>query len=69
VPRGTPQPIADQLHADLIKILQHPAMKGFIDREGGFPIGNSSREFAEAITRDIAKYALAVKESGARPDQ
>ncbi len=69
VPRGTPQPIADQLHADLIKTLQHPAMKGFIEREGGYPIGNTSKEFAEAITRDIAKYAQAVKESGARPDQ
>jgi tripartite-type tricarboxylate transporter receptor subunit TctC len=69
VPRGTPQAIVDQLHADLLKILQHPTMKNFIDREGGYPIGNTPREFAQAIDRDVAKYAQAVKASGARPDQ
>jgi len=69
VPRGTPQPIVDQLHADLIKILQHPLMKNFIEREGGYPIGNTQKEFEEAIARDIAKYAKAVKASGAKPDQ
>jgi tripartite-type tricarboxylate transporter receptor subunit TctC len=68
-PRGTPQAIVDQLHADLMKILQHPTMKNFIEREGGYPIGNTPKEFEEAIARDIAKYAKAVKDSGARADQ
>ena len=67
--RGTPQAIVDQLHADLIKILQHPTMKNFIEREGGYPIGNTPKEFEDAIARDIAKYAKAVKASGAKPDQ
>jgi len=69
VPRGTPQAIVDQLHADLMKTLQHPTMKNFIEREGGYPIGNTPKEFEEAIARDIAKYAKAVKSSGAKPDQ
>lgn len=68
-PRGTPQPIVDQLYSDLMKILQHPTMKNFIEREGGYAIGNSPKEFEEAIARDIAKYAKAVKASGAKPDQ
>ncbi len=69
VPRGTPQPIVDQLHADLVKALQHPSMKNFIEREGGYAIGNTPKEFEQAIARDIAKYAAAVKSSGAKPDQ
>jgi len=69
VPRGTPQSIVTQLHADLMKILQHPTMKNFIEREGGYSIGNTPKEFEEALARDIAKYAKAVKASGAKPDQ
>jgi tripartite-type tricarboxylate transporter receptor subunit TctC len=69
VPAGTPQPIVQQLHADLVKSLQHPAVKGFIDREGGYAIGSSSKEFEDFIRREILKYAQAVKASGAQPDQ
>lgn len=68
-PTGTPQAIVQQLHADLVKSIAHPAVKGFIDREGGYAIGNSPKEFEEVIRREIAKYAQAVKTSGAQPDQ
>lgn len=67
-PRGTPQPIVQQLHADLIKSLQHPTIAGYIEREGGYPIGNTSREFEEVITREIEKYAKVIRASGARAD-
>lgn len=53
VPRATPQNIVSQLHADLIKALQHPSMKGFIEREGGYAIGNTQKEFEDALMRDI----------------
>jgi tripartite-type tricarboxylate transporter receptor subunit TctC len=69
VPRGTPQPIVDQLHADVVKALQHPSMKNFIEREGGYAIGNTPKEFEQVIVRDIAKYAAAVKSSGAKSDR
>lgn len=69
VPRGTPQSIVTQLHADLLTILKHPTMKGFIDREGGFAIGNTPKEFEAVIAADIEKYAQAIKLAGARSDQ
>jgi tripartite-type tricarboxylate transporter receptor subunit TctC len=68
-PRGTPQAIVQQLNSDLIKSLAHPTIKGYIEREGGYAIGNSSAELAQVIERDIIKYAKVIKTSGARPDQ
>jgi tripartite-type tricarboxylate transporter receptor subunit TctC len=68
-PRATPQAIVQQLHADVVKSLAHPAVKGYIEREGGYAIGGSSKELEQVITRDIEKYAKVIKASGARPDQ
>jgi tripartite-type tricarboxylate transporter receptor subunit TctC len=68
-PAGTPPAIVQRLQADLVKSIQHPDVKGFINREGGYAIGNTSAEFAELIRRDVEKYGKLVKSSGARPDQ
>ena len=68
-PRGTPQAIVQQLHADLVKSLAHPAIKGYIEREGGYAIGGSPKELEQVIAQDIEKYAKVIKASGARPDQ
>jgi len=67
-PRGTPQSIVQQLHADLVKAMQHPTIAGYIDREGGYPIGNTPKEFEDVIAREIEKYAKVIRASGARVD-
>lgn len=67
-PRGTPQTVVQQLHSDLLKSLKHPTIAGYIEREGGYPIGNSSKEFEEVIAREIEKYAKLVRASGASVD-
>ncbi len=67
-PRGTPQAVVQQLHSDLVKALQHPTIAGYIEREGGYPIGNSSKEFEDVIGREIEKYANVIRASGARVD-
>ena len=66
-PTGTPQAIVQRIHMHIVKSLQHPDLKGFIDREGGYAVGNTPAEFVEVITRDIEKYGKVVKSSGARP--
>jgi len=66
---GTPQPIVQRLHAMLVKSLQHPDVKGYIEREGGYAIGNSMADFVQVIARDIDKYGKLVRASGAKADQ
>jgi tripartite-type tricarboxylate transporter receptor subunit TctC len=63
-----PQAIVQRIHAHIVKSLQHQDLKGFIDREGGYAVGNTPAEFVEVIARDIEKYGKVVKSSGARPD-
>jgi len=67
-PRGTPQAIVQQLHADLVKAMQHTTIAGYIEREGGYPIGNTPREFEDVLAREIEKYAKVIRASGARAD-
>jgi tripartite-type tricarboxylate transporter receptor subunit TctC len=67
-PTGTPQAIVQRIHAHIVKSIQHRDLKGFIEREGGYAVGNTPAEFVEVIARDIEKYGKVVKSSGARPD-
>lgn len=67
-PAGTPQPIISQLHAEVVKSLQHQDLKNFQQREGAEPVGNTPAEFAALINREIEKYARIIKLSGAKVD-
>jgi len=66
-PAGTPRPLVERIHADVLKILQDPE---FRDREmlarGYEPSGLGLDEFAALIARESAAAAVMVKISGAR---
>lgn len=53
----------------MIKGIQHPSIKNFIEREGGYAIGNSQEAFKAVLAKDMEKYGKLVKSSGAKPDQ
>jgi len=65
---GTPRPIIDQLHRDVVTVLKMPDVRERLEVQGVGIIGNSPDEFARVIKTDIAKWAVAVKASGARVD-
>jgi tripartite-type tricarboxylate transporter receptor subunit TctC len=67
-PAGTPVAIINRIHAEVVKSLQHPDMKNYMQREGAEPVGSTPAEFAAHISREIDKYAKIIKMSGARPD-
>ena len=67
-PAGTPPAIINQLHAEVVKSLQHQDMKNFMQREGAEPVGSTPAEFAAHVNREIEKYAKIIKASGAKPD-
>jgi tripartite-type tricarboxylate transporter receptor subunit TctC len=67
-PAGTPVAIINKIHAEVVKSLQHPDMKNYMQREGAEPVGSTPAEFAAHISREIDKYAKIIKMSGARPD-
>lgn len=67
-PAGTPSAIINQLHAEVVKSLQHQDMKTFMQREGAEPVGSTPAELAAHIQREIEKYARIIKASGAKPE-
>ena len=66
VPAGTPQPIVDKIHADLVAVLRMPEIKDKLGALGAEVVGNTPEQFAAWNRSEIAKWAKAIKESGAR---
>ena len=67
-PAGTPAVIVNRLHAEVIKALQHSESKTFMRSEGAEPVGSTPAEFAAFFAREVDKFALIVKLSGAKPE-
>jgi len=67
-PAATPATVVSRIHAEVVKSLQHPDVKAFMQREGAEPVGSSPAEFTAFFSREIDKFAKIVKSSGAKPD-
>ena len=68
VPAGTPKDIVDKLHTDFVTVLRMPDIQERLAQLGGVVVGNTQEQFAAWNRDEIAKWAKAVKQSGARGD-
>lgn len=68
VPVGTPKDIVDKIHTDLVAVLRMPDVQERLSASGAVLVGNSQAEFAAWNRNEIAKWARAVKASGAKGD-
>jgi tripartite-type tricarboxylate transporter receptor subunit TctC len=64
-PTGTPQEAITRIYEETAKVLQLPDVKERMAAAGQNPIGSTPQEFAVYIQREMARYAKAVKDSGA----
>ncbi len=68
VPAGTPKPIVDLLHREVVEALKKPDVIDRLATQGGSElVGNTPEEFAQVIKNDLAKYAKLVKAAGIQP--
>lgn len=67
-PAGTPQPIINKLHADVVKVLAMPDIRERFSALGAEPVGNTPEEFSAYLKAEIAKWGKVVKDSGAKVD-
>ena len=65
-PANMPQALVSKLHADLIKVLNMPDIKGRIEADGSEPVGSNPEDFRRFMHADLEKWAKVVKESGAK---
>jgi len=67
-PAGMPPAVVEKLNAAVVRIVKEPAMQKFLSEQGAEPYTNTPAEYAAYIKADVAKWAKAVKDSGARVD-
>lgn len=61
MPAGTPKPIVDKLHSEILKALKAPDVEEFMAREGGQPVGSTPEELTAMFKREITKYAKVIE--------
>jgi tripartite-type tricarboxylate transporter receptor subunit TctC len=67
-PAGTPKPVVDLLHREVVEALKKPDVIDRLATQGGNElIGNTPEEFAQVIKNDLAKYGKLVKAAGIQP--
>lgn len=67
-PAGTPRPIINKLHGELVKIIRSPEAVSRFAGVGAFPVANTPEQFAEANRKDVAKWGKIIKENGIKAD-
>lgn len=67
-PAGTPRAIVDRLHGELVKIIRAPDSVERLAGVGAIPVANTPEQFAEATRREVAKWAVIIRENNIKAD-
>ena len=67
-PRGTPRPIIDRLHAEVVEALAVPRIAEAITRGGYTLDGSTPDQFADFLKEQVARYAALVRAVGIQPE-
>jgi len=64
MPAGTPRPIADKFHADIVRVMQDAAVKAKFADLGVEAVSSTPQQFAAFIKAEMDKYARLIKDAG-----
>jgi tripartite-type tricarboxylate transporter receptor subunit TctC len=67
-PGGTPQPIIDRYHKELVRILREPEVRRRLEDMEFKVIASTPKEFADWIAAEIPRWGKVIKETGAKPE-
>jgi tripartite-type tricarboxylate transporter receptor subunit TctC len=67
-PAGTPKPIVDRLHAEIVRIFNLPDVQAKMRTLGLDPILGGPEELARTQQAEIVKWAKVIKDSGAKAE-
>ena len=67
-PKGTPKPLVDKISADIREAMSDPKAKEKMIAAGSEFTPSTPEQFQAFVQKEIAKWAEAVKISGARID-
>ena len=64
MPAGTPRPIADKFHADIVRVMQDAGVKAKFADLGVEAVSSTPQQFAAFIKTEMDKYARLIKDAG-----
>lgn len=67
-PGGTPRPVVDRLHSEVVRVLKLPDIRDRLLRDGIEPVGSTPEQFLDHTRKEAVKWGKVVKDSGARVD-
>src|SRR5712692_5432610 len=67
-PKGTPKPIIDKIHAEVLKVLTDPAFKERSERTGNYPVTSTPEQFSAFIVKEADRWGNVIKETGIKFD-
>ncbi|MGO4393948.1 tripartite tricarboxylate transporter substrate binding protein [Variovorax sp. M-6] len=67
-PAGTPQPVIDRLHREIVEVLKEPELRERFKGWGLDIIGNTPAEFASFLRRDIDQWARVISSAKIKAD-
>jgi tripartite-type tricarboxylate transporter receptor subunit TctC len=68
VPAGTPAPVIQVLHRELVRAFNAPDVKGQVLNTGSDVAGDTPQEFAAFVRSENAKWGKVIKDAGIKPD-
>lgn len=63
LPAGTPKPVVDKFHADMVKVMQDPVVKGKFADLGVEAVSSTPAQFGAFIRTEMDKYTRLIKEA------
>ena len=67
-PAGTPRPIIDRMHGELVKIINSPESVARLNGDGAFPVANTPEQFTDYLKAETAKWGKIIRENGIKAD-
>jgi tripartite-type tricarboxylate transporter receptor subunit TctC len=62
-PAGTPKPILDKLHTELVKALAHPDVREKLTAQGAEVVASTPGEFAEMISKESNRSGKIIRDN------
>ena len=67
-PAGTPKPIIDKLHADMVKVMAMPDVRERFAAVGGDTIANTPAQYGAHVEAELKKWGQVIKSTGIKVD-
>ena len=67
-PAGTPRPVVQKFHADIVKVMKDPDLKQRVAELGVDAVSSTPEEFAAFMRSESVKYAILIKEANIKAE-